>query len=57
MDISKFGTKKIHENMYNKFFRTTINYGLKSFFENKKVIVENVFHDKEVWKSMNISRI
>jgi hypothetical protein len=46
MDISKFGDSKIHENMYNKFFRTTINYGLKSFFNNSKVIVKNVFHDK-----------
>jgi hypothetical protein len=31
--------------MYNKFFRTVINYGLKSFFNNSKVIVKNVFHD------------
>ena len=46
MDISKFGDSKIHENMYNKFFRTTINYGLKAFFNNSKVTVKNVFHDK-----------
>jgi hypothetical protein len=46
MDISKFGESKIHENMYNKFFRTVINYGVKSFFNNSKVLVKNVYHDK-----------
>ena len=38
MDISKFGDSKIHENMYNKFFRTAINYGVKSFFNNSKIM-------------------
>jgi len=46
MDISKFGTSKIHENMYNKFFRTTIHYGVKSFFNNSKILVKNVYHDR-----------
>lgn len=46
MDISQFGTLKVHENMYNKFFRTTLNYGLKSFFNNSKIDVVNVFQDK-----------
>ena len=46
MDISKFGTSKIHDNMYNKFFRTTINYGVKSFFNNSRVNIKNVYHDK-----------
>ncbi|MCD6227188.1 hypothetical protein J7J90_01720 [Candidatus Micrarchaeota archaeon] len=46
MDISKFGTSKIHENIYNRFFRTTIHYGVKSFFNNSKILVKNVYHDK-----------
>lgn len=46
MNISKFGGSKTHENMYNRFFRTVINYGLKSFFDNSKVSVKNVYHDK-----------
>lgn len=31
---------------YNKFFRTAINYSLKVFFGDRKIIVENIFHEK-----------
>jgi hypothetical protein len=46
LDIDKFGTQKIHENIYNRFFRTAINYGIKAFFSNKQVVVKKVYHDK-----------
>jgi hypothetical protein len=46
LQISCFGNEKVHENIYNRFFRTVIEYGLKSFFADKKVIIRKVFHDK-----------
>lgn len=46
LNIEKFGTEKEHENIYNKFFRTAINYGVKTFFnDDNQVIVKRVFHD------------
>lgn len=46
LQIENFGTQKVHENIYNKFFRTVIHYGVKSFFGNKTVTIKKVFHDK-----------
>lgn len=47
LNIEKFGTEKIHENIYNRFFRTLINYGVKAFFnEYYKVVVKTVYHDE-----------
>lgn len=46
LQIENFGTQKVHENIYNKFFRTVIHYGVKSFFGNKNVTIKKVFHDK-----------
>lgn len=46
LEIDNFGTEKIHENIYNRFFRTAITYGTKAFFGSKKVIIKKVYHDK-----------
>jgi len=47
LNIDEFGTEKAHENIYNKFFRTLIHYGVKAFFsEYSSVIVKNVYHDE-----------
>ncbi len=47
LEIENFGKEKIHENIYNKFFRTAIDYGAKAFFGNfQKVIIKKVYHDK-----------
>ncbi|HEC77383.1 MAG TPA: hypothetical protein ENI33_09060 [Thermoplasmatales archaeon] len=47
LDISRFGSKKEHENIYNKFFRTNLLYGIKTFFGNfSKVIIKRVYHDE-----------
>jgi len=46
LKIDSFGKDKNHENIYNKFFRTAINYGVESFFsEYHKVIIHKVYHD------------
>lgn len=35
-------------NIYNKFFRTIINYGLKCFYNlNNKIQIKNIFYDKK----------
>ncbi len=47
LEMENFGKEKIHENIYNKFFRTVIHYGIKAFFGNfQKVIIKKVYHDK-----------
>jgi len=44
--IDKFGYEKNHENIYNRFFRTTIEYGLKAFFNNiPEIVIKKVYHD------------
>jgi len=46
LEIKNFGSKKIHENIYNKFFRTAINYGVKAFFgDYGEVVIKKVYHD------------
>jgi hypothetical protein len=48
LDTSFFGDKKVNANIYNKFFRTVINYGLKCFFSNyDRVKIKNIFYDKK----------
>ncbi len=45
LDITRFGESEL-QNIYNKFFRTIISYGVKSFFSNcEKIIVKKVYHD------------
>lgn len=48
LDISFFGNESINANIYNKFFRTIINYGLKTYFSiYDKVIIKNIFYDEK----------
>jgi len=46
INVEVFGDKDQIRNIYNRFFRTLLVSGLKYFFKDKKIIVENVFHDK-----------
>ena len=46
LEIDNFGQEKIHENIYNKFFRTVLSYGIKAFFPDYKVVIKRVYHDK-----------
>jgi len=46
LNIDCFGTRKEHENIYNRFFRTVIDYGVKAFFGNyERVIIKKVYQD------------
>ncbi len=41
----EFGSKNEFNNKYNRFFRSAILYALKCFYGNKKVVVENIYHE------------
>src|SRR3989344_5402258 len=46
LQLVNFGTEKTHENIYNKFFRTTIHFGAKAFFgKYQSIIIKKVYHD------------
>jgi len=48
LDTSFFGDRSVNVNIYNKFFRTLLNYGLKCFFVNyNKINIKNIFYDKK----------
>ncbi len=48
LDISFFGDSSISANIYNKFLRTLINYGVKCFFSTyDKVIIKNIYYDEK----------
>ena len=34
--------------IYNRFFRTAVEYGLKSFFGSSKIIVDNIYHEQGI---------
>lgn len=64
LNIEYFGKEKTHENIYNKFFRTAIRYGVKSFFGNfHKVLIKKVCHDKgsmefhNYFPNLNLSKV
>jgi len=48
LDSSLFGDESKKANIYNKFFRTVIDYGLKTYFRiYDKIIIKNIFYDKK----------
>lgn len=65
LDVSFFGDSSINSNIYNKFLRTLINYGLKCFFSiYDKIIIKNIFYDEKTdlerhyfFNSSNLSKI
>jgi hypothetical protein len=46
MNLEMFGERSSDLTIYNRFYRTTILSGLKYFFKNRKVVIQNIFHDK-----------
>lgn len=48
MESSFFGDESKKANIYNKFFRTAIDYGLKTYFGRyDKITIKNIFYDKK----------
>jgi len=46
LDKDSFDTVDHFGSQYNRFFRSAVLYGLKSFFGDHKIIVENIFHEE-----------
>jgi hypothetical protein len=42
---ASFGGKKKFIDIYDRFFRTALIYPLKKYFDNKSVIIDNIFHE------------
>ena len=48
LDSSYFGDESKKANIYNRFFRTVIDYGLKTYFgKYDKIFIKNIFYDKK----------
>ena len=45
LNRNEFGDKKIFDNVYNRFFRSMLQYSLKKLFDNKIVVVDNIYHE------------
>jgi hypothetical protein len=45
LDESKFGDEKIFDNIYNRFFRSAIKYGLKCFYSNSDIKITKIIHE------------
>lgn len=45
LNIDEFDTEDIFNSIYNRFFRSALLYALKTFFPNKQIIVENIYHE------------
>lgn len=46
LNKEEFDGKEQFNSKYNRFFRSAILYALKTFFPNKKIIVQNIYHEK-----------
>lgn len=46
LNKEEFNINNQFNSRYNRFFRSAVLYALKTFFPNKKVIVENIYHEK-----------
>ena len=65
LDVSFFGDSTVNANIYNKFLRTLINYGLKCFFSKyDKIVINNIFYDEKTdlerhyfFNTCNLNRI
>ena len=45
LNFNIFGIDKDTTNIYNRFFRTAILYGLNTYFKDEKLVINEIFHD------------
>jgi len=45
LSTEEFNQNNEFNSKYNRFFRSALLYALKTFFGNKKIIVENIYHE------------
>lgn len=46
LNPDEFDKNKKFNSIYNRFFRTAIEYSLKCFFNGKKVIIKKIYHEQ-----------
>jgi len=46
LNDEEFDASDKFNSIYNRFFRSCISYGLKCFFENKEIIIKNIFQEQ-----------
>lgn len=46
LNKEEFDPENDFNSKYNKFFRTAINYALKCFFGNQKIIIKHIYHEQ-----------
>jgi len=46
LNKNEFDRKGQFNSKYNRFFRSAVLYGIKTFFPNKKVIVQKIYHEE-----------
>lgn len=46
LNDDEFDTTQKFNSIYNRFFRTAINYALKCFFSNKEITIKNIYHEQ-----------
>lgn len=45
LNVDEFDRTNIFNSVYNRFFRSAILYAIKTCFQDKNVIIENIFHE------------
>ncbi|MBP7795580.1 MAG: hypothetical protein KA059_02245 [Elusimicrobiales bacterium] len=48
LDDDEFDKTDKFNSIYNRFFRSAIQYSLKCFYPNMKIIVENIYHEQGI---------
>lgn len=46
LNDDEFDPKNKFNSIYNRFFRTAVEYALRRFFGNKKVTIDNIYHEQ-----------
>lgn len=46
LNNEEFDSNSDFNSKYNRFFRSSIKYALKCFFNNKKIIIKNLYHEQ-----------
>ena len=46
LNRNEFGDKQLFNTIYNRFFRSMLLYSLKKLFDNKIVVVDNIYHER-----------
>lgn len=46
LNDDEFDTTQKFNSIYNRFFRTAIEYALKCFFSNKEIVIKNIYHEQ-----------